>query len=90
MARPLDARPLGELFSDLTRDITTLIRSEIAPARTELSQTASRIGRHAVIIAGGAILACGGLCTVLAAATCCSFVRASRHGWRRCSSASRP
>src|SRR5262245_69055 len=68
MAQPSDARSLSELFSDLTRDITTLIRAELTLARTELSQSVSRIGRHAAMIAAGAVLACGGLYTVIAAA----------------------
>ena len=68
MAQPTDARSLGDLFSDLSREISTLIRSEMALARTELSQTASRIGRHAAVITGGGVLACGGVYAVIAAA----------------------
>ena|SRR5829696_4451674 len=66
MAAPLDARPIGELFSDLTRDVGTLIRSELALARTELSQKFARAGRHAAMIAGGAVVACGGLFAIIA------------------------
>ena len=39
-----DARSIGELFSDLTREVGTLIRTEVALARTELSEKASRVG----------------------------------------------
>jgi hypothetical protein len=80
MAYPPDARSLGDLFSDLTREVTTLIRSEVALARTELSDSASRIGRHAALIAGGAILACGGLYAVIAAVVLL-LVRAGLTPW---------
>ena len=61
-----DARSIGELFSDLTRDVGTLIRTEVALARTELSEKASRVGRHAAVIAGGAVVACGGVFAMIA------------------------
>ena len=61
-----DARSLGELFSDLTREVGTLIRTELALARTELSEKAARVGRHAAVIAGVAVLACGGVFAVIA------------------------
>ena len=43
-----DARSIGELLSDLTREVGTLIRSELALARTELSDKAARVGRHGI------------------------------------------
>ena len=67
MAYAPDARSLGDLFADLTREIGTLIRAEVTLARTELSDKAARIGRHATVIVGGAVLAMGGLYAVIAA-----------------------
>ena len=63
-----DERSLGELFSDLTREITTLVRQEAQLAKTEISQKAARVGRDAgMIFAGGLILYAGLLALVAAA-----------------------
>lgn len=42
--RPAEDRSLGELFGDLTREITTLVRQEATLARTEMSQKVARLG----------------------------------------------
>jgi hypothetical protein len=58
-------RSIGELFSDLTQNLRVLIRQEIALARAELTQSASRARRAAVLIVGGLCLAwIGGLALV--------------------------
>jgi hypothetical protein len=68
MADPLaDNRSLGELLSDLTRETATLIRQEIALARSELTQSATRLGRHAALIVGGGAIAYAGVLTIVAA-----------------------
>lgn len=52
-----DERSLGELFSDLTRDMATLVRQEITLARVEMTQKVSVIGKNAALLAvGGAML----------------------------------
>jgi hypothetical protein len=61
-----DARSIGELFSDLTREITTLVRNELALARAEMSSKISRAGRHAGMLALGAVVALAGLFTLAA------------------------
>lgn len=66
MAYAPDARSLGDLFSDLTREITTLVRNELALARTEMSSKISRAGRHAGTLALGAVVALAGLFTLAA------------------------
>lgn len=43
--RPAEDRSLGELFGDLTREITTLVRQEATLARTEMSQKVARLGK---------------------------------------------
>jgi len=61
-----DARPLGELFSDLTRDLTTLVRNELSLARAEMSGKISRATKHLGMIAIGAVVALAGLFTLAA------------------------
>jgi uncharacterized BrkB/YihY/UPF0761 family membrane protein len=80
MAYVPDARPLGELFSDLMRDITTLIRSEITLARTEMGAKMSRVRGHVSGIAAGGVVALIGLFT-LAAFLVLVLVRAGMPPW---------
>jgi hypothetical protein len=80
MANVPDARPLGELFSDLMRDITTLIRNEIALARTEMGAKVSRVRSHVGGIAAGGVIALVGLFT-LAAFLVLVLVRAGMPPW---------
>jgi len=58
---------LGELFGELTREIVTLIRQEVTLARTEMSQKASRIGKHVGLMAAGGAVAYAGLLAIVAA-----------------------
>jgi hypothetical protein len=52
-----DDRSLGQLFGDLTRQMTTLVRQEIELARTEMTAKAGAAGRDAAMVgAGGALL----------------------------------
>jgi threonine/homoserine/homoserine lactone efflux protein len=63
-----DDRSLGELFSELTREITTLVRQEAQLAKAEIGQKAARVGKDAgMIFAGGLILYAGLLALVAAA-----------------------
>jgi hypothetical protein len=51
-----EERPLGELFSDLVNETTTLVRNEVALAKVELTQKASTVGRNiGSLLVGGAI-----------------------------------
>jgi O-antigen ligase len=80
MAYAPDARSLGDLFSDLTREIGTLVRNEVALARTEMSLKISRAARHAGMLAFGAVVALAGLFT-LAASLVLVLVRAGMPPW---------
>jgi VIT1/CCC1 family predicted Fe2+/Mn2+ transporter len=52
-----DNRSLGQLFGDLSRQLSTLIRQEIVLARTEMTTKATAVGRDAATIGlGGAML----------------------------------
>ncbi|HEX5964846.1 MAG TPA: phage holin family protein [Pyrinomonadaceae bacterium] len=54
--RRMDERPLGELFSDLVNETTTLVRNEVALAKVELTQKATKVGANiGSLIIGGAI-----------------------------------
>lgn len=67
MIESKDDRSLGELFADLARESSTLLRQEVQLAKTELGQNASRLGRDAASIAVGGLIAYAGLLAILAA-----------------------
>jgi predicted lipid-binding transport protein (Tim44 family) len=50
-------RSLGDLFTDLSQQTSTLIRQEMALARAEMSQKAAQVGRDAAYIGAGGALA---------------------------------
>ena len=50
---PSDSRPsVGELFSDLTADFSTLMHQEVELAKAELRQSATRASKGAGLLAG--------------------------------------
>ena len=61
-----DDRSLGELFAELTQETSTLVRQEVNLAKTEMSQKASRAGRHVGALAAGGAVAYAGLLAILA------------------------
>jgi len=54
-------RSLGELFSDLSRQTTTLVRQEIALAKTELSDKVADVGKNVGMLVAGGMVAYAGL-----------------------------
>ena len=53
---PPDSRPsVGEVFSDLTADFSTLMHQEIELAKAEVRQSAIRAGKGAGLLAGAGI-----------------------------------
>jgi hypothetical protein len=46
---------LGDRFSNVTRDISTLMRQEVALAKAEVSESASRAGKGIGLLAGAAV-----------------------------------
>jgi hypothetical protein len=55
-----DGRSLGDLFTDLTQETTTLVRQEVQLAKTEMSQKAAAVGKDVgFLVAGGAVLYAG-------------------------------
>ncbi len=58
---------LGELFAELSRETTTLVRQEIALAKTEVTQKATRLAKDiGFLVVGGAVIYAG-LLAILAA-----------------------
>jgi len=62
-----DDRSLGELFADLARESSTLLRQEVQLAKTELSQKVSGLSRDMASVAIGGLVAYAGLLAILAA-----------------------
>jgi len=60
-------RSLGELFAELSRETSTLVRQEVALARTELSAKASEVGKDVGFLAVGGAIAYAGLLAIIAA-----------------------
>jgi len=58
---------LGELFADLTREMTTLVRQEVRLATTEIGHKTSEIGKDVGFLAVGGAVAYAGLLAVIAA-----------------------
>lgn len=61
-----EERSLGELFADLARESSTLIRQEVELAKTELSQKAARAGKDIGFLAVGGLILYAGFLVVLA------------------------
>ena len=54
--KPKEERSLGELFTELSRETSTLVRQEVSLAKAEMSQKVSEVGKDVIfLIAGGAV-----------------------------------
>ncbi len=62
-----DDRSLGELFSELTRELTALVRQEAALARAELTEKAREVGKNVGFLAVGGAVAYAGFLALIAA-----------------------
>jgi Na+/melibiose symporter-like transporter len=67
MAQLRDERSLGDLFSDLSRETTTLVRQEVQLAKAELTQSATEAARGIGMLAAGGAVAYAGLLFLLLA-----------------------
>lgn len=52
---PADERSLGEILSDVTSDLTDLVKQELELARTELKQEAAKAGKGAGMLGGAGV-----------------------------------
>lgn len=67
MAESRNEQSLSELFSELSRESSTLMRQQIELAKVELSDKMSRLGAGLARVVVGGLLATGGLLVILAA-----------------------
>jgi VIT1/CCC1 family predicted Fe2+/Mn2+ transporter len=67
MARAREERSLGDLFGDLTRELTTLVRQEAELAKTEIGQKASQVSKNVGMLAAGGAVAYAGFLAILGA-----------------------
>jgi len=64
-----DSEPtLGDLFTSLTSDLTTLVRKEIDLARTETMEKVTGVTRNVVMMVAGGLVAYAGLIALIMAA----------------------
>jgi Putative Actinobacterial Holin-X, holin superfamily III len=78
---PSDTRPsVGELFSEVAEDLSTLMHQEVELAKAELRQSATRAGKGAGLLAGAGF---GGYMVLLFAsiAVWWGIGDAIGHGW---------
>ena len=62
-----EGRSIGELFSQLATDTSTLVRQEVRLAKLELGEKAAQVGKQVALIAVGGGVAYAGLLTLIAA-----------------------
>ena len=78
---PPDSRPsVGELFSEVAEDLSTLLHQEVELAKAELRQSATRAGKGAGLLAGAGF---GGYMVLLFASIAAwwGIGDAIGHGW---------
>lgn len=61
-----DERSLGELFGDLAKETSMLVRQEVQLAKTEMTEKVSAVGKDAGMIAVGGFVAYAGLLAFIA------------------------
>jgi hypothetical protein len=81
-----DRSSIGGLLKELRDETTTLMRQELALAKTEMSEKASKAGRNAASVASGGVVALIGgtiICQALAVAAALLLVWLGMevHGW---------
>lgn len=62
-----DERSLGELFADLSRETSELVREEVALAKTEMTHKASEVGKDMGFLAVGGAVVYAGFLAIIAA-----------------------
>ncbi len=63
-----EERSLGDLFSELAAETSTLVRQEVALAQTELTQKATTVGKNVGFLVVGGAVGYAALLAILAAA----------------------
>ena len=62
-----EERSLGDLFSELATETSTLVRQEVALAQVELTQKATRVGKEVGFLVVGGAVGYAALLVILAA-----------------------
>lgn len=62
-----DDRSLGELFADLVKESSVLVRQEVALAKAEMTQKAGQVGKDIGFLAVGGLVLYAGLLAIIAA-----------------------
>ena len=62
-----EERSLGDLFSELAEETSTLVRQEVALAQTELTEKATKVGKNVGFLVVGGAVGYAALLAVLAA-----------------------
>jgi len=62
-----DDRSLGELFAELSRETSNLVREEVALAKAEVRKTATDAGKDIGFMAAGGFVAYAGFLAIIAA-----------------------
>jgi hypothetical protein len=65
MEHQRDDRSLGELFQELSRETSLLIRQEVALAKTEMTEKAQQLGKDAGFLGAGGAIAYAGFIVIL-------------------------
>jgi putative superfamily III holin-X len=65
--RPLENRPLGDLFGDLATDMSNLVRQEVTLAKVEITHKAKSVGRNVGYLLIGGAVAYAALLAIIAA-----------------------
>lgn len=67
MSEGRDDRSLGELFAELARETSTLVRQELRQAGTEMSQRVTGVGKEVAVLVVGAVVIHAGFLAFVAA-----------------------
>lgn len=83
-----EERSLGDLFSELATETSTLVRQEVALAQTELTQKATKVGTNVGFLVAGGAVGYTALLVILAAVVIgLTQLIASVSGWQLITSA---
>ncbi len=78
---PAQDKSLGELFADLAKDSSTLVRQELTLAKAEVTQKAVSAGKDVGLVAAGGFLAYAAFLTLVAALVLLLIEVAHLPGW---------
>ncbi len=65
--RPLENKPLGDLFGELATEMSNLVRQEVALAKVEMTQKVKHVGKNVGYLVVGGAVGYAGLLAVIAA-----------------------